>query len=73
MVFLYVILITQLVTPQDVISSTSGIRAHGVVWAKITRLLRSFLQLEREQYYAQGKPIKPTQMILEKDPIKEYC
>ena len=46
-----------------------------MVWcaAKITRLLRSFLQLEREQYYAQGKPIKPTQMILEKDPIKEYC
>ena len=37
--FLYVILITQLVTPQDVISSTSGIRAHGVVCGKDNKII----------------------------------
>ena len=38
-VFLYVILITQLVTSQGVISLTSGIRAHGVVRGKDNKIL----------------------------------
>ena len=38
-VFLYVILITQLVTSQGVISLTSGIRAHGVVRGKDNKII----------------------------------
>ena len=38
-VFLYIILITQLVTPQGVISPTSGIRAHGVVCGKDNKII----------------------------------
>jgi len=43
-----------------------------MVWcvAKITRLSRSFLQSEQGQYYTQGKPIKPIQMIFGKRPNK---
>ena len=40
--FLYIILIIQLKFPQDVISLTSGTRAHGDVWEGVKGPFRSW-------------------------------
>jgi len=61
------------------ISPTSGIRAHDSVGQKVARLLEALLQMEwrwipftvgARRNITPSKPIKPTQIILEKRPNK---
>ena len=48
------------------IPPTGGIRAHGGMGQRWQGYCRFLSQLERGQYITPSKPIKPTQMILEK-------